>query len=104
MNLRNTVTFLAVFAFITDTGEGFYLLSGSGMTVIHRKSGSVSASKRSKADRKLRKEFFDPLKRAGAEDSCFLALLAVAKNFVIQGSLRTEEEVQNYLLTVCKVT
>ena len=103
MNLRNTGTFLAVFAFAKDAGDCLYRLSGSGMTALRRSTGSVTAIERSKAERKLRREFFDPLKRAGADDSCFLALLSVAKRFVVLGLLRTEEEVQDYLITVSKV-
>ncbi len=103
MNLRNTVTFLAVFAFAKDAGDSLYRLSGSGMTALRRNAGSVTAIERSKAERKLRREFFDPLKRAGVDDFRFLALLSVAKKFVVLGLLRTEEEVQDYLITVSKV-
>ena len=104
MNLRNTGAFLAVLAFVREAGESFYLLSGSGMTVARCRTGSASASERSKTERKLRREIFDPLKRAGAEDPSFLALLAVAKKFVVLGSLGTKEEVESYLFTVSKVT
>lgn len=60
LNLRNTVLFLAVFAFVQDTGECFYLLSGNGKTVARSRIGSASASERSKIERRLRKEFFEP--------------------------------------------
>ncbi len=103
MTLRNTGAFLAVLAFVREAGEGFYLLSGSGMTVARCRSGSASASERSKVERKLWREIFDPLKRAGAEDPMFLALLAVAKKFVVLGSLGTKEEVERYLFAVSKV-
>lgn len=103
MNLRNTSTFLAVLAFAKDVGDHLYRLSGSGMTAVRRNTGSATAIERSKAERRLRREFFDPLKQAGADDSCFLALLSVAKMFVVLGLLRTEEEVQDYLITVSKV-
>jgi len=103
-NLRNTVGFLAVSAFITETGEKFYRLSASGMTVTQGGTGSAFAERRSKAERKLRSEFLGPLKRAGAKDVRFLALLSVAKAFVVLGHLRTEEEVQKYMLQVSEVT
>jgi hypothetical protein len=103
-NLRNTVVFLAVYAYAKDTGDSLYLLSGSGRTAAHGRTGSACASERSKAERRLRKYFFEPLKRTGADDARFLALLSVAKKFVVLGLLRTEDEVQDYLLAVSKVT
>jgi hypothetical protein len=102
-NLRNTVAFLAVFAFARDTGEGLSLLSGSGRTVARSRTGAAFANERSKAERRLRKDFFEPLKRAGADNSRFLALLTVAKRFVVLGSLGTDDEVQDYLLAVSEV-
>jgi len=44
------------------------------------------------------------LKKSGAEDIRFLALLAVAKTFVVLGQLATKEEVQKYLLVVSEVS
>lgn len=102
INLRNTITFLAVLAFASDSGDGFYLFSGSGKTAIHSRTGSTWASERSKAERRLRRVFFDPLKKAGANDAGFLALLAVAKKFVVLGLLGTENEVQDYLIAISK--
>lgn len=103
-NLRNTVAFLAVFVFVKNTGEYLFLLSGSGKTVARSRSGSAYAHERSKAENRLRKGFFEPLKSADAKDARFLALLAVAEKFVALGLLRTDEEVQDYLLTVAKVS
>ncbi|GAB1314662.1 hypothetical protein MFIFM68171_04872 [Madurella fahalii] len=102
LNLRNMVLFLAVFAFVKDAGECFCRLSGRGKTVARSRTGSTSASECSKTERKLQREFFEPLKRAGADDACFLALLAVAKKFVVLGLFGTEEEVQGYLFTVSR--
>ncbi|KAH6840603.1 hypothetical protein B0I37DRAFT_384656 [Chaetomium sp. MPI-CAGE-AT-0009] len=102
INLRNTITILAVLAFASDSGGAFYLFSGSGKTAIHSRNGSAWASERSKAERRLRREFFDPLKKAGADDASFLALLAVAKKFVVLGLLGTENEVQDYLIAISK--
>jgi hypothetical protein len=103
INLRNTVTFLAVLAFASNSGDGFYLLSGSGKTVARNRTGFAWARERSKTERRLRREFFDPLKTAGADDTGFLALLAVAKKFVVLGLLGTEVEVQDYLIAISKV-
>lgn len=103
INLRNTTTFLAVLTFASNYGDGLYLLSGSGMTAAHSGIGSVRANERSKTEKRLRKEFFDPLKKAGTEDAGFLALLAVAKEFVVRGSLRTKAEVEDYLIAISKV-
>nr|XP_036581373.1 uncharacterized protein CTRU02_08423 [Colletotrichum truncatum]KAF6789724.1 hypothetical protein CTRU02_08423 [Colletotrichum truncatum] len=83
-----------------DTGDYFFLLSNRGATVTCQKTGSGYASSRSKAERKLRKEFFKPLKKAMASNESFLALLSVAKKFVVVGSLSTLEEVQDYLLAL----
>ena len=102
-NLRNTITVLAVLAFASNSGDGFYLLSGSGKTTARNRIGSAWASERSKTERRLRREFFDPLKTAGADDASFLALLAVAKKFVVLGLLGTEVEVQDYLIAMSKV-
>ncbi|KAL0934909.1 uncharacterized protein CTRU02_209500 [Colletotrichum truncatum] len=98
--LRNTVMFHAVLIFTKDTGDYFFLLSNRGATVTCQKTGSGYASSRSKAERKLRKEFFKPLKKAMASNESFLALLSVAKKFVVVGSLSTLEEVQDYLLAL----
>jgi len=103
-NLRNTVIFLAIYAFAKDTGDQFYLLSAGEMTVVRRKTGSAFAKDRSRAERELRAEFFGTLKKSGAEDIRFLALLAVAKTFVVLGQLATKEEVQKYLLVVSEVS
>ncbi|KAK3296691.1 uncharacterized protein B0H64DRAFT_390091 [Chaetomium fimeti] len=102
INLRNTVTFLAVLAFASDWGDGFYLFSGSGKTAAHNRTGSAWARERSKTERKLRREFFDPLKKVGTDDAGFLALLAVAKRFVVLGLLGTKDEVQDYLIAISK--
>ena len=92
------------FSLAKDTGDQFYLLSASGMTVARSKTGSAFAKDRSRAERELRAEFFGPLKKSGAEDIRFLALLAVAKTFVVLGQLATKEEVQKYLLVVSEVS
>lgn len=102
-NLRNTITFLAVEVFASDSGQGFYLLSGSGMTAARSRTGSGGANERSKIERRLRREFFDPLKKTGADDDEFLALLAVAKKFVVLGLFGTKVEVQDYLVAISKV-
>lgn len=103
LNLRNTIAFLAISAFASDPGDGFYLLSGSGKTARPSRTGSVGASERSKIEKKLRRELFDPLKKGGTDDAGFLALLAVAKKFVVLGLLETKEEVQDFLITIAKV-
>jgi hypothetical protein len=95
---------LVVCAFAKDGSEGFYLLSGSGMTVAHRRTGSAHAIERSKTERKLRETFFGPLKKAGANNACFLALLAVAKKFLGLGFLRTRGDVVDYLFVISKVS
>jgi hypothetical protein len=92
-NLQNTPMFVSVSVFAKDASECFYLLSGSGMTAAHSRTGSAHANQRPKTERKLRETFFGPLKKTGTDNACFLALLAVAKKFVVLGSLGTGEEV-----------
>ncbi len=103
LNLVNTGTFLAFVGFVKNAGACFHLLSGNGKTVENNSTGSASAAERSKTEKKLRREFFQPLKGAKAQDPCFPALLSVAKKFVVMGLLRTKEEVQAFLLDVFKV-
>jgi hypothetical protein len=103
LNLRNTMAFLVISAFASDAGDGFYRLSGSGKTAGRSRTGSAWASERSKIEKKLREEFFDPLKKGGTDDAGFLALLAVAKRFVVLGLLTTKDEVQDYLIAISKV-
>jgi hypothetical protein len=103
LNLVNTGTFLAFTKFVKNAGACFHLLSGSGKTVENNSTGAASARERSKTEKKLRKEFFQPLKRVQAQDPCFPALLSVAKKFVVMGLLRTKGEVQDFLLAVFKV-
>ena len=79
------------------------MLSGSGMTAARSRTGSGGANERSKIERRLRREFFDPLKKTGADDDEFLALLAVAKKFVVLGLFGTKVEVQDYLVAISKV-
>ncbi|GKT97676.1 hypothetical protein Ct61P_15526 [Colletotrichum tofieldiae] len=101
--LRDTPMFLAVLAFSRDTGDFFYRLSGCGKTVQCTKRGSAYADERSKAERKLRKEVFDPMKKSESANVAFLALLSVAEKFVVLGSLGTLEDVQGYLVGVSRV-
>jgi hypothetical protein len=103
-NLQNTPMFLSVSVFAKDTSECFYLLSGSGKTAAHSRTGSAHASQRSKTERKLRKTVFGPLKKTGTDNTSSLALLAVAKKFVVLGLLWTGEEVLDYLFKISKVS
>ncbi|GJC90401.1 hypothetical protein ColLi_13239 [Colletotrichum liriopes] len=100
--LRDTPMFLAVLAFSQDTGDFFYRLSGCGKTVQCTKRGSAYADERSKAERKLRNEVFDPMKKSESANVAFLALLSVAEKFVVLGSLGTLEDVQGYLVGVSR--
>ncbi|KAF0328659.1 hypothetical protein GQ607_004071 [Colletotrichum asianum] len=100
--LRDTPMFLAVLAFSQDTGEVFYRLSGCGKTVQATRSSSAYTHERSKAEKRLRKGLFDPMKKSGSGNVVFLALLSVAKNFVILGSLGTFEQVQDYLVAISR--
>lgn len=103
LNLVNTGTFLVFVGFIKNAGACFYLLSGRGKTVENNSTGAASARERSKTVTKLRKEFFQPLKRVQARDPCFPALLSVAKKFVAMGLLRKKEKVHAFLFHVFKV-
>jgi hypothetical protein len=94
--------FLAILAFTRDTGEYFNLLSGNSNSTARSKTGSVFASERSEAERTLKSELFDPLKRSGTTDASFLALLAAAQKLIMLGRLGTREEVENYLVIICK--
>ncbi|KAK2039636.1 hypothetical protein LZ31DRAFT_558594 [Colletotrichum somersetense] len=100
--MRDTPMFLAVLAFSRDTGDFFYRLSGCGKTVQCIKRGSAYAGERSKAERKLQKEVFDPMKESESGNVAFLALLSVAEKFVVLGSLGTLEDVRGYLVGVSR--
>ncbi|EXF86033.1 hypothetical protein CFIO01_07601 [Colletotrichum fioriniae PJ7] len=63
--LRDTPMFLAVVAFAQDTGDVFYRLSGCGKTVHAMRRSSAYAKERSKAERRLRRDLFDPMKNSG---------------------------------------
>ncbi|KAH6641825.1 hypothetical protein F5144DRAFT_484053 [Chaetomium tenue] len=102
INLRNTITFLAVLGFAGNDDYGFYQLAGNGMTVEHRKIGSVWDRERLETEKRLRSEFFDPLKEAETEDAGFRAMLAVAEMFVRLGLLGTREKVQDFLIAISK--
>jgi len=68
LNLRNTVVFLAVLAFVEDTGGQFHHLSPSGIGASMRMAGSAFAKELSRAERKLRVELFEPMKKKDAKD------------------------------------
>lgn len=101
--LRDTPMFLVVVAFAQDTGDVFYRLSGCGKTVHAIRRSSAYARERSKAERRLRRDLFNPMKNSGESNVVFLALLAVAKSFVILGSLGTLEHAQDYLVAISRV-
>lgn len=101
--LRDTPMFLVVVAFAQDTGDVFYRLSGCGKTVHAMRKSSAYARERSKAERRLRRDLFNPMKNSGESNVVFLALLAVAKSFVILGSLGTLEHAQDYLVAISRV-
>ncbi|KAK7451367.1 hypothetical protein Landi51_04738 [Colletotrichum acutatum] len=63
--LRDTPMFLVVVAFAQDTGDVFYRLSGCGKTVQTMRRSSAYAKERSKAERRLRRDLFDPMKNSG---------------------------------------
>ncbi|KXH56874.1 hypothetical protein CSAL01_06122 [Colletotrichum salicis] len=92
----------AVLAFSQDIGDFFYRLSGCGKTVRGSRRGSAYASQRSKAEKRLRKEVLDPMKKSWSGNAVFLALLSVAKSFVVLGSLGTLEDVQDYLVAISR--
>ncbi|KAF5003056.1 hypothetical protein FDECE_10367 [Fusarium decemcellulare] len=101
--VRNTEMFLAVLAFVREDGDFFFALSGNGRTVICEKGGSAFAAQRSKRERILREEFFEPLKESMSENHKFLALLSAAEEFVILGNFGTQQEVRDFLFTVAEV-
>ncbi|OHE94377.1 hypothetical protein CORC01_10305 [Colletotrichum orchidophilum] len=100
--LRDTPMFLAVLVFSHDTGDFFYRLSGCGKTVHCTKRSSAYTIERSKAEKRLRKEVFDPMKKSESGNVAFLALLSVAKRFVVLGSLGTLKDVQDYLVAISR--
>ncbi|KAK5651649.1 hypothetical protein OQA88_11824 [Cercophora sp. LCS_1] len=99
--LKATFVFIAVVIFTNSIGDYLTRLSCEGISSAWTRAGSAFAVDRSKVERKLRREFFQPLKHAGGEDE-FLALLGVAKTMVVLGFLATLEEVQNYLHRLSK--
>ncbi|KAJ3529889.1 hypothetical protein NM208_g9558 [Fusarium decemcellulare] len=100
--VRNTEMFLAVLAFVREDGDFFFALSGNGQTVICEKRGSGFAAQRSKREKILREEFFEPLKESMSENHKFLALLSAAEEFVILGNFGTQQEVRDFLFTVAE--
>ncbi|KAF4458204.1 hypothetical protein FALBO_15063 [Fusarium albosuccineum] len=100
--VRNTEMFLAVLAFVREDGDFFFALSGNGQTVICEKRGSGFAAQRSKREKILREEFFDPLKESMSENHKFLALLSAAEEVVILGNFGTQQEVEDFLFTVAE--
>ncbi|KID87968.1 hypothetical protein MGU_04797 [Metarhizium guizhouense ARSEF 977] len=102
-SLQDTIMFLAVYVFVKENGDYFYILSGHGKTAAGSRGGLAFSSDRSRMERKLRTEFFDPLIEAMDDDVKACAILFIAMDFVILGLLENLEEVQDYVIVVSKV-
>ncbi|KAF9771804.1 hypothetical protein IL306_010529 [Fusarium sp. DS 682] len=101
--LRNTDMFLVVLAFGKENGAAFFSFSGNGQTVVCERRGSAFTSVKSKQEKRLQEEFFEPLRRAMSENPSFVALLSVAKRFVLLGNMGTIQEIHVFLVNIAEV-
>ena len=102
-DLRNTEMFLSVLAFVKEQSDFFFALSGGGKAAAYYPTKLASPIERSKTERKLRKEFFEPVKKRMGRKSNFKVLLSLAKYFVILGRLKTQADILEYLMFLSAV-
>ncbi|KAK3984028.1 hypothetical protein QBC44DRAFT_363421 [Cladorrhinum sp. PSN332] len=104
LDLRNTVIYLVVLAFLKQHGDFYCRLSGLGRTATASRNWESSVESKRKAAKELGKKFFKPLnkeakmKKNDKPWARFHGCIGMAKYLARRGHLQTQAEVLDYLV------